>query len=335
MKAIVTTSANPLHYGHMSLYDEAVKIFGKNNVKITIGKNANKNIDFNRILYHIKPYKVDYVIAENITLSDYCRNNNINYIVRGIRNAVDAEYELKLDFLNKEINCDIQTMFFPTKDIFSNISSSSINELLKYNKYDVVKKYMNEDAMYRYVNVAPEFIVFFGKSCIGKTYYLENIAFKNTNIKTVNVDKIFWDIFESCYNKNERILIQNKSKELIYNGLDLSNLISKYSTVEFWEVFFSYIRNNFKKYKIDNFTTLNINKEVYLLDFPSIGSYWDTIPPYLRGKLYLISLMNNDLQSRNKIIKIKNFEKNISFLDSNYREPDYFDEEINLSSINE
>lgn len=333
MKAIITTSANPLHYGHMSLYDEAIKIFGKNNAKITIGKNANKNIDFNRILYHIKPYKVDYEIAENITLSDYCKNNNIDYIVRGIRNAVDAEYELKLDFLNKEINCDIQTMFFPTKDIFSNISSSSINELLKYNKYDIVKKYMNEDAMYRYVNVTPEFIVFFGKSCIGKTYYLKNFAFKNTNIQTIDVDKIFWDIFESCYGKNERIIIQNKSKEQIYRGLSLEDLINKYSTIKFWEVFFSYIRKNFVKYKIENFTTLNINREVYLLDFPSIGSYWNTIPPYLRGKLYLISLINSNLQDRNNFIKLKCFENNIFYLDNNYKLPDYFDEEIDLSNI--
>ena len=118
MKAIVTTSANPLHYGHMSLYNESVKIFGKGNVKITIGKNANKNIDFGRILFHIKPYGVDYEIAENITLSDYCKNNNIDYIVRGIRNAVDAEYELKLDFLNKEINCDIQTKRIDKNNIF-------------------------------------------------------------------------------------------------------------------------------------------------------------------------------------------------------------------------
>lgn len=335
MKSIITTSANPLHYGHMSLYDEAVKVFGKNNAKITIGKNANKNIDFDRILYHIKPYKVDYEIAENITLSDYCKNNNIDYIVRGIRNAVDAEYELKLDFLNKEINCNIQTMFFPTKDIFSNISSSSINELLKYNKYNVVKKYMNEDAMYRYVNVLPEFVVFFGKSCIGKTYYLKNIAFKNANIQTIDVDKIFWDIFENCYGKNKRNLIQNKSKELIYSGSNLNDLINKYSTVEFWETFFDYIKNNFNKYKIGNFTTLNISREVYLLDFPSIGSYWNTIPSYLRGKLYLISLTNNNLQNRNDFIKLKGFENNIPYLDGNYKEPDYFDEKIDLSLENE
>lgn len=333
MKAIVTTSANPLHYGHMSLYNEAVKIFGRGNVQITIGKNANKNIDFGRILYHIKPYGVDYEIAENITLSDYCKNNNIDYIVRGIRNAVDAEYELKLDFLNKEINCDIQTMFFPTKDIFSNISSSSINELLKYNKYDVVKKYMNEDAMYRYINVRPEFIVFFGKSCIGKTYYLENIAFEDKSIKTINVDKIFWNIFEKCYGKSERVVIEKESRDRIYTGLSLEDLFEKYSTIKFWETFFTYIKNNFAKHYVGNYTKLDINKEVYLLDFPAIGSYWNTIPSYLKGKLYLISLINNNTVNRNNFIKNKGFEKNISYLDDNYKEPDYFDEKIDLSNL--
>lgn len=330
MKAIVTTSANPLHHGHLSLYNEAIKIFGEDNVRITIGRNINKQIDFNRIIYHMVPYKVNYTTAENITLSDYCDKNNIDYIIRGIRNSVDAEYELKLDFLNKEINSKIQTMFFPTKDMFSNISSSTINELLKYNKYDVVKKYMNEDALYRYINISPEFVVFFGKSSIGKTFYLENIAFKDKNVKIINVDSIFWDVFEKCYGKLERNNIQNNSKNFIYKGLNLNELIKKYSTPQFWETFFEYIKINFNKYLINGYTKLDIAKEVYLLDFASIGSYWSSIPPYLRGKIYLIKLINSNTKERNIYIKNKKFEDKIKYLDSNYKEPSFFDEKIDL-----
>ena len=336
MKVIVTTSANPFHYGHLSLYNEAVKIFGNNNVKIAIGKNINKNIDFNRIVYHIKPYKINYEIAENITLSDYCKDNDISYIIRGIRNAVDAEYELKLDFLNKEINPHIQTMFFPTKHIFSNISSSSINELLKYDKINIVKKYMNEDAMYRFINKSPEFIVFFGKSCIGKTYYLENVMFKNKNIHTVNVDKIFWDVFEECYGNDLKNKIYTDSRELIYNNHNLDDLIINYSTNDFWNTFFNYIRTHYNKYNIKNCINLdiNINNDVYLLDFPSIGCYWKTIPSYLKGKLYLI-LLNNSDKNRKLYINSKNFQNKIEFLDNNYKEPNYFDEIINIGDNNE
>lgn len=330
-KVIVSTSANPLHYGHLGIYKEAINIFGKNNTKIVIGKNARKSIDFDKILYHIIPYRINFEIAEGITLSDYCNKNKIHYIVRGIRNAVDAEYELKLDFLNKEINNKIQTIFFPTKHIFSNISSSSINELIKYNKLDIVKKYMNEDAMYRYVNGEPEFIIFFGKSCIGKTFYLEHLAFKDKNVKTVNIDNIFWKIFEQHYGTTTKDKVQYESKQRIYNGYNLNDLTKQYSNNEFWQFFFHYIENNFTSYEINNFTKLNIKNKVYLLDFPSIGAYWNTIPSTIKGKMYLIKLNNHDNDRRAHFIENKNFKHKIDYLDSNYYEPNYFDEEIDIS----
>jgi len=50
------------------------------------------------------PYNINYEIIEDMAVADYCKNNNIEFIVRGIRNGVDAEYELKIDFINKQIN---------------------------------------------------------------------------------------------------------------------------------------------------------------------------------------------------------------------------------------
>jgi pantetheine-phosphate adenylyltransferase len=326
MRAIVTTSANPFHYGHLDLYDEGIRVFGKENVSVAIGKNANKSVNFNKITYHLIPYKINYEIAENITISDYCRNNNIDYLIRGIRNSVDAEYELKLDFLNKEINPRIQTVFFPTKEIFSNISSTSINELLKYNKYDLVKRYMNEDAMYRFVNGTPEFVVFFGKSCIGKTYYLEN-KFKNI----IKVDNIFWLIFDECFGKQLRFKVQEQSKELIYGGKNINSLTKIYSTEKFWNTFFNFIRSNCIKTEVNDLLDLRIENEVYALDFAHIGEYWNTIPSYIRGKLYLINLCNST-KNRNIYVDKRGFGEKIKYLDKNYKSPHYHDMIINIEN---
>lgn len=319
-KTILTTSANPFHYGHLSLYKEAVRIFGKNNVKVAIGKNANKDIDFNKIQYHLTPYNINYDIAQGLTLADYCKNNSISYIIRGIRNAVDAEYELKLDFLNKEINKQIQTIFFPTKHLFSNISSSSINELLKYNKIDIVKRYMNEDAMYRYINKEPKYIVYFGRSCVGKTYYLNNIL----KVESIDIDKIFWDIFSFCYGEELRNRIKQESFDCMEKNISMEKLIKEYSTEKYWNAFLKYINNNFTKTNINNLK-LDLRNDVYVLDFASIGVYWKTIPSYIKGQLYLIKCENN-----NRYIENKDFEKKIEYLDSQYRDPDYYDEVIKL-----
>lgn len=148
-KAIITTSANPFHYGHLDLYNKAKDIF--DDVKVVVARNSNKD-KIENLEYHLDAYNINYEIIEDITVADYCKEHNVKYIVRGIRNGVDAEYELKIDFVNKEINPNLQTVFIPTNDVYSNVSSSTIRELLKYKKFDVVKKYMNENAMYRYIN---------------------------------------------------------------------------------------------------------------------------------------------------------------------------------------
>ena len=147
-KAIITTSANPFHYGHLDLYTKAKQIFA--DVKVVIAQNSEKS-DKVKLEGHMHCYGIPFEIIKDQTIADYCKEHNVTYIIRGIRNGVDAEYELKIDFINKEINPNVQTIFIPTSDTFANVSSSTIRELLKYKKYDIVKKYMNEEAMIRYV----------------------------------------------------------------------------------------------------------------------------------------------------------------------------------------
>lgn len=147
-KAIITTSANPFHYGHLDLYNKAKTIF--TDVKIVVAQNSGKEISSN-LEGHLKCYNIPFEIIKDKTVADYCFENGITHIIRGIRNGVDAEYELKIDFINKELNPNVQTIFIPTTDTYSNISSSTIRELIKYKKYNIVKKFMREDAMIKYI----------------------------------------------------------------------------------------------------------------------------------------------------------------------------------------
>ena len=127
--AIVSTSANPFHYGHLDIYNKAREIFPF--VKVIIAQNSDKEIK-NNLAFHLNTYQIPYEIITDMTIADYCKEHDIRHIIRGIRNGVDAEYELKLDFANREIWCHANTIFMPTSDTYSNISSSTIRELLKY-----------------------------------------------------------------------------------------------------------------------------------------------------------------------------------------------------------
>lgn len=319
-KAIVSTSANPFHFGHLELYKATSELFGNENVKIAIGKNYRKNCDLNQINFHLVPYKIPFDIADNITLADYCDKNDINYIVRGIRDGKDAEYELMLSHINSQLKSDLKTIFLPTNEEFRNISSTLLNELLRYEKFDIIKNFMNEDAMYRFFYKKPEFIVFFGKSCCGKTTYIRDKYGDNF----VDVDSIFWDIFSLCFGNKEKEIIKKSSYDAIYDGSDLEELMNKYSVDEFWNTLLDFVKNNYKKV---NFMDNNSISDVYLLDFPSIGCYWKRIKSKIRSKFYLVKIETSDKKRKEFTIN-KKMENKIDFLDNNYKDPDYYDYKI-------
>lgn len=316
-KSVITTSANPFHFGHLYLYQTAEKIFGKDNVLCLIAKNPNKNIDVSTIDYHMKPYNIHYNIIDNASVADYCYDNNIEFIIRGIRNGVDAQYELKIDFVNKQIHDNIQTIYIPTNDTFSNISSSIIRQLIQLNKFDIAKKYMNKDSFYRFIQGNYKYIAYYGKSCIGKSTFLKDK-------KSINVDNFMWDVAYKL--KSEQIVDNHKNNLKMILNSNNSNQFKEYLKNElsgnkiFWTTFFS---------EIDN---LNIN----ILDWASIGNYWDYIGDYYKSQIKLVKIEVSNVNRIQYIMKraderqcsIEEMSEHIKKLDNIYQEPPFFDQVI-------
>lgn len=310
-KAIITTSAFPFHYGHKSLYDEAIKIFGENNVKVIIATNSEKKVDFEKIKYHLVPYNIKFEIISNRCIADYCKEEKIPFIVRGIRNAVDAEYELKLSFLNKEINSDIQTIFIPTNEIYSKISSSTIRELLKYNKIDLATKYMNKEALFRFLE-RNSYVCHFGKSCSGKSKYLTHL-----DLAIIDFDKYLWEILKKVKGAKECSQIKKKSKELFLKKdfKTIHDNAKKIMDESFWASFFDF----------DNFP-IRCGYPVNF-DWASVGFYFDLLPLKQRARMKFVKIETTE-EKRKLFIKSKGFENKIEALDEMYVDPPYYDKKI-------
>ena len=60
----------------------------------------------------------------------YCESNDISYMVRGLRNNVDYNYEENIAKVNHTINPGVETLYFRTSE--EAISSSTVYELYKY-----------------------------------------------------------------------------------------------------------------------------------------------------------------------------------------------------------
>lgn len=72
------------------------------------------------------------VVVLNELVADYCKENNIDYMVRGLRNTGDYLYEENIAKINAEINPNLKTVYFRAENPF--ISSSFVYELQKFNK---------------------------------------------------------------------------------------------------------------------------------------------------------------------------------------------------------
>ncbi|MBO7055594.1 MAG: pantetheine-phosphate adenylyltransferase [Bacteroidales bacterium] len=133
--AVFPGSFDPFTIGHKAILDSALPLFDK--VYIAIGCNSSKKSFFTlekRIADISAMYKGNEKIAietyDTLTI-DFCKKVHANFILRGLRNVADFEYEQTIAQTNKQLS-GIETVFIATPPELSNVSSSIVRELLSY-----------------------------------------------------------------------------------------------------------------------------------------------------------------------------------------------------------
>lgn len=139
--AIFPGTFDPVTLGHLSVVKKVIKIFDR--VLIGISKNSGSKQpwfsmeerktliqqDLASALTPAEQAKVEVVFFEGL-LVDYMRVHQIRFIVRGIRNGVDFEYESNMFAINKMLDLDdIEAIFILSPTSMSNISSSMVKEI--------------------------------------------------------------------------------------------------------------------------------------------------------------------------------------------------------------
>lgn len=199
-RAVIAGSFDPITYGHLDIIRRASKVFSE--VFIAIGTNPDKKYTFpvSLRIQMIKnaidklPYKNIYIKEFDGLLAQFTYHNNINVIVRGIRNVSDMESELVLAKANKELK-DIETFFIPASPDFLTVSSSVCKVIVKENGNTV--KYTTIEAKYNLEKAISNniFIGVTGGIGCGKSYICDKIISYYEFVKDVkcihlNLDKI-------------------------------------------------------------------------------------------------------------------------------------------------
>ena len=133
--AVFAGSFDPFTNGHKAVLDMALPLFEE--VIVAIGSNSEKRgfmtielrIDYVKTLYQSNP---QVCVASYTSLTvDFCKQQGAQYLILGLGNASDFQYEQPIAQTNKQI-AGIETVFFVTPPEFSHISSSIVRELLSY-----------------------------------------------------------------------------------------------------------------------------------------------------------------------------------------------------------
>ena len=137
--AVFPGSFDPLTIGHVSIVQRALPLFGK--VVIGMGVNTTKKTMFTpeqRIAWIKSAFaneaNVEVIAFEGLTV-DLCKRMNARFILRGLRNGTDHDYERSIALMNKQLS-GVETVFLPAEPGHAHISSTIVRELIA-NKADV------------------------------------------------------------------------------------------------------------------------------------------------------------------------------------------------------
>lgn len=127
-------SFDPISNGHLDIIKRLAKNFDE--VIILISNNVNKKYSFTKeerkdmIKLATKELNNIKVVVYDGLVVNYCKENNIKLMARGLRNVSDYEAEFNLFQFNKDIDNDIETILLYPSSKNQFVSSSAIKELV-------------------------------------------------------------------------------------------------------------------------------------------------------------------------------------------------------------
>lgn len=131
-RAVCPGSFDPVTNGHLDIITRASELFDE--VVVAVLVNPNKQGLFSiperiEILEQVTHDRPNVVVGDfRGLLVDFCRDNGIKTIVKGLRAVSDFDYELQMAQMNRRL-AGVDTVFMSTNPLYSFLSSSLIKDV--------------------------------------------------------------------------------------------------------------------------------------------------------------------------------------------------------------
>lgn len=135
--ALFPGSFDPFTKGHHDIVKRSLDLFDQ--VVIAIGHNSKKNKRYFELDWMVAKIEasfknnpqVEVTVYDELT-AELAKKHNARYMVRGLRNTTDFEYENSISQINRSLNQELETVFLITSPELAPISSSIIREVHRY-----------------------------------------------------------------------------------------------------------------------------------------------------------------------------------------------------------
>ncbi|HYC83997.1 MAG TPA: pantetheine-phosphate adenylyltransferase [Chryseosolibacter sp.] len=135
--ALFPGSFDPFTKGHEDIVKRGLRLFDE--IIISIGYNSQKSNRYFPIDEMVRHIEATFKNYPNIRVSTYAeltaafaKRHNAKFLLRGIRNTTDYEYENSISQVNRKLFEDLESVFLITSPQFAWISSSIIREVHRY-----------------------------------------------------------------------------------------------------------------------------------------------------------------------------------------------------------
>lgn len=134
---LFTGSFDPMTNGHLDIIERASILFDKLYVGIFFNPHKqgflpieNRKRGLEEALKHLE--NVEVVSSHDELVVDVAKRLGVTFLVRGLRNASDLQYEASFDYYNHQLSPDIETIYLHSRPEHLYLSSSGVRELLKF-----------------------------------------------------------------------------------------------------------------------------------------------------------------------------------------------------------
>ncbi|MBC7633286.1 pantetheine-phosphate adenylyltransferase [Aeromicrobium sp.] len=134
-KVVCPGSFDPVTNGHLDIIERAARLFDEVVVAVLVNENKRGLFSIEERLQMLDQATEHLPNVSTGSfkglLVDFCTDNGIAAIVKGLRAVTDFDYELQMAQMNGSLT-DVDTMFIPTTPEYSFLASSLVKEVAKH-----------------------------------------------------------------------------------------------------------------------------------------------------------------------------------------------------------